>query len=78
MLCGRADLGRLYRGVILKQATTARRRCLDSSLCHTMFLDFSGCSVCVGEGVTADEMRIKTYFLKQLEIMKVVSQTAML
>lgn len=35
----------LYSGVILKQATTALRRCLDSSLCHTIFFDLKGCSV---------------------------------
>lgn len=32
-------VGRLYRGVMRKQATTALRRCLDKSLCHTAFLD---------------------------------------
>ncbi len=35
----------LYSGVILKQATTALRRCLDRSLCHTIFLDLYGRSV---------------------------------
>lgn len=41
-----SHLGMLYSGVILKQATTALRLCLDSSLCHTIFLDLKGCSVC--------------------------------
>ena len=38
-------LAMLYNGVILKQATTALRLCLDSSLCQTIFLDLYGCSV---------------------------------
>lgn len=37
-------LGKLYRGAILKQATTARFRCFDNSLCQTAFLDLKGCS----------------------------------
>lgn len=36
----------LYSGVILKQATTALRLCLDNNLCQTIFLDLNGCSVC--------------------------------
>ena len=36
---GVSYVGRLYRGVMRKQATTALRRCLDKSLCHTAFLD---------------------------------------
>lgn len=39
----------LYSGVILKQATTALRLCLDNSLCHTIFLDLNGCSVYITE-----------------------------
>lgn len=42
---GNHYVGMLYSGVILKQATTALRRCLDSSLCHTIFFDLKGCSV---------------------------------
>lgn len=38
-------LGMLYNGVILKQATTALRLCLDNSLCQTIFFDLNGCSV---------------------------------
>lgn len=41
---GGVYLGRLYRGAMRKQATTARFLCLDSSFCQTHFLDRRGCS----------------------------------
>jgi len=37
-----AYLGRLYKGAILKQATTARFLCLDNILCHTALFFFWG------------------------------------
>ena len=40
----RSDLGRLYKGAILRQATTALFLCLDRTVCQAALLPLCGCA----------------------------------
>lgn len=69
-----ADLGRLYKGAILKQATTARFLCLDNILCHTALFFFWGRSTWQKTKLYVNQLLEKNH-IEMPELVKTLHRT---